>query len=414
MSAIEFWLPPEDEDLIGIHSSRDPLGFLSIWSQRGRSVVPNLTEQTDEARGFQLLVTAFRLWEDFQVKHADAKVRVEEFFLLIEQAFAYSTQSRTKEWPLPGRERVVKFTRGGTPRLSLKNGILANQLSNGVWGLYRGAAFRSGILHESMRCLSVSFRLDMGDDTRLDGRLRDQLFRTIRKVHEDRDHGVEFSLHGARQLPDQLAEILSKVPQKSLLRRYLLPPGSLEERVAKLLYENRNTFWNDASYRRVFINQCIGQFPQERDLFEQILRCENFIAPVEKVFRRLFRFAGKQVKSAASAMDIDLATFRDAFHEFRASGPYSGGTTRRFAIYHDGIQISSKQDFVRSILTCHRKVAADRRREPWITDESDKLQVLVNVEDSSEDAPLDAIPGNTWINDYYLTPLLSVYTRLRS
>ena len=29
------------------------------------------------------------------------------------------------------------------------------------------------------------------------------------------------------------------------------------------------------------------------------------------------------------------------------------------------------------------------------------------------DEPLDAIPGRTWINDYYLTPLLSVYMRLR-
>ena len=63
--------------------------------------------------------------------------------------------------------------------------------------------------------------------------------------------------------PSQLAEILSRVPQKSLLRRYLFPPGSLEERVTKLLYENRNTFWNNASYRRVFFNQCIGQFPEE-------------------------------------------------------------------------------------------------------------------------------------------------------
>ena len=69
---------------------------------------------------------------------------------------------------------------------------------------------------------------------------------------------------------------------------------------------------------------------------------------------------------------------------FRASGPYSGGTARRFAIYDDGIQISSKEDFVRSILACHRKVAADRRREPWITDETEKLHVLVSVEDSSD------------------------------
>ena len=31
--------------------------------------------------------------------------------------------------------------------------------------------------------------------------------------------------------------------------------------------------------------------------------------------------------------------------------------------------MSSKEDFVRSVLACHRKVTAARRREPWITDE---------------------------------------------
>jgi hypothetical protein len=411
---IQFWLPPEDPDLLGIHSSRDPLGFLSIWSQKGRAVVRNLTEQTTEARGFQLLVTTLRLWEDFQAKHADSKVRVEEFFLLVEQAFAYSTQSRTNGWPLPGRERVVKFTHDGNPRLSVKTGILANQLSNGVWGLYRGAAFRSGILHESLRCLSAPFRSGMGDNTRLDGRLRDQLFRAILAVHDNLDHGVEFSLHGAKQLPDQLADILSRLPQKSLLRRHLFPPDSLEERVAKLLHDNRVAFGSDTSYRRVFIEQCIQEFPEERDAFKQILRCENFIAPVERVFRHLLCLAGERVKSAASAMDIDLSAFREAFNEFQDSGPYSGGTEQRFGIYRDGIHLSSKEEFIRSIIACHRKVAVERRREPWITDETDKLQPLVELEGGAEQETLDAIPGRTWINDYYLMPLLSVHARLRT
>jgi hypothetical protein len=414
MSAIPFWLPPEDKDLIGLHSSRDPLGFLPIWSQRGRGVIPSLTEQTDEARGFQLLVTAFRLWEDFQVKHAQEKVQVEEFFLLVEQAFAFSTQSREQTWPLPGKDRVEKFVRDGTPRLSLKNGILANQLGNGVWGLYRGAAFRSGILHESMRCLSASFRKDMGDDLGLGRRPYGQLFDRILEAHEYREAGAEFSLHGLRELPGQLAEILKKMPQKSLMRRYLFPSGSLVERVAVLLFENRSAFRDDPSFRRIFINRCATEFPQERESFERILRCEDFIAPVENLFLCLFQFAGERVATAAAKIDIDLAKFRQAFEAFQDSGPYTGGTSRRFAIYRDGIQLSSKRDFIRSILACHRRVAADRRREPWIADDADKVQAFVQLEDIGKNEALDATPGSTWLNDYYLGPLLSVYARLRS
>jgi hypothetical protein len=254
----------------------------------------------------------------------------------------------------------------------------------------------------------------MGDNTRLDRRLRDQLFNAILEVHENDDQMVEFSLHGAKQLPDQLADILAKLPQKSLLRRYLFPPDSLEERVARRLYENRVAFGSDTSYRRVFVEQCIREFPEERDAFKQILRCENFVAPVEKVFRHLFCHAGNRVTSAASAMDIDLSAFREAFNEFQNSGPYSGGTVQRFANYRDGINLSSKEEFIRSIIACHRKVATDRRREPWITDETDKLQPLVELDDGAEQEILDAIPGRTWINDYYLMPLLSVYTRLRA
>lgn len=406
-----YWFTEEDKDLIGARSTRDPLGFLPIWSQRGRAIVPNLTEQTVEARGFQLLVTAFALWEDFQSRNDNVTIRVEEFFLLVEQAFAFSAQSRSGEWPLPGRDRVMKFTPDHA-KLWLKRGILDNQLGNGVWGLYRGAANRSNILHDSMRRLSDSFHQHMGDKLGLDQQQRNKLFnRVIAAVTDQREVGEEFNLHGSRGLPNQLDEILKKMPQKTLLRRYLLPTESLEERVALLLFEHRKAFWSDGSFRRIFIELCIKQFPQEKEIFEQILRCENFIAPIEQVFRYLFRFVGQPIAKAASELDIDLKLFREAFEGFCDSGKYSGGTFRRFSIYRDGIQLSSKEDLVSSILACHLKVATDRRREPWITLENDKIQAFTHEKPPEN---LDALPGRTWNNDYYLRPLLSIYAGLRA
>lgn len=405
-----YWFTEEDKDLIGSRSTRDPLGFLPIWSQRGRAVVPNLTEQTVEARGFQLLVTTLNLWQDFQSRNPQVKIRVEEFFLLVEQAFAFSVQSRSGQWPLPGRERVVKFT-PDQARLWLKRGILDNQLGNGIWGLYRGAAFRSNILHDSLRRLSDAFYHQMGDKLGLDGRQRNKLFnRVLAAVTDHREVGEEFNLHGSRGLPNQLDEILKKMPQKALLRRHLLPSESLVERVAQLLYEHRKAFWNDGSFRRIFIELCIKQFPQEKEVFEQILLCENFIAPVERVFRYLFRFVGQPISKVVTELDIDLKLFKGAFDGFCDSGKYTGGTFRRFTIYKDGIQLSSKEDFICSILACHLKVATDRHREPWVTFENGKIQAF-----SQESGPeeLDATPGRTWNNDYYLRPLLSVYTGVR-
>lgn len=411
VSAIRFWLPPEDRDLVGTHSTRDPLGLLPIWSQRGRSVVTNMTEQTNHVAGFQLLVTTLRLWEEFQNWSPDARVRVEEFFLLTEQAFAYSTFSRTETWPLPGRERIVQFIKNGAPQLSLKNGILANQLGNGVWGLYRGAALRSGILHDSTRRLSAAFSGDM-TDSGLSRRSKKELFGQILEAVNNREEGAEFSLHHGRNLPTDMGEIINTIPNKALLRRYLLPHGSLQTRVAALLFKNRKLFAADPAYRRVFINLCAREFTEEREPFEWILRCEDLIAPVERVFYFLFKFAGERVAKAASGLDVDLKDIAVAQERFATSGIYTGGTAGRYAIYRDSLRLTSREDLVRSILSCHQKVAADRGREPWIVEENDRLRSFVQYDGFPDE--LDAKPGQTWNNDYYLRPLLAIYTGLRS
>src|SRR5438552_12032277 len=119
MTEIQFWFTEEDKELMGAHSTRDPLGFYGLWSQRGRAVIRNMTEQTTDARGFQLLVSALLLFERFEAQHPDVRIRVEEFFMLVEQAFAFSTFARTGRWPLAGSERVAIFTREDA-RLSLK------------------------------------------------------------------------------------------------------------------------------------------------------------------------------------------------------------------------------------------------------------------------------------------------------
>ncbi|MGC9196788.1 MAG: hypothetical protein ACP5IL_15240 [Syntrophobacteraceae bacterium] len=413
MPETQFWLPSEDKDLIGVNSSRDPLGFLPIWSQRGRNIVPNLTEQTVCATGFQLLVATLRLWEDFRVKHPDAKIQVEEFFLLVEQAFAFSTQSRTKKWPLPGSSRVVRFTLDNTPCLSLRNGLLENQLANGVWGLYRGAAARSDILSDSMRSLSAAFYQEMGSHAILQRSMKNELFGQILEAHEDRQNGVSFLLHKNRGLPDRLSAFLAELPHKLCLRRYLLPENGLAERTAAFLYEHREGFQNDPGFRRSFMELCIARFPGDKAVFERLLMCENFIAPVEKVFRYLLGLAGEPITKIGAEMDLEIDRFRSAFGEFRNSGPYTGGAAGRFATYCNGIRLSSKEDFIRSLLTCHQKVSKERRREPWVSIEEEKLLVSSHVEDSSREE-LDATPGKTWMNDYYLWPLLRVYEALRS
>ena len=63
MNASPLLITAKDDELVGASSHSDAMGVLAIWSIRGRDLVPHLTEQNTNIRGFQILVEAFRLWE---------------------------------------------------------------------------------------------------------------------------------------------------------------------------------------------------------------------------------------------------------------------------------------------------------------------------------------------------------------
>ena len=78
----------KDDELRVVANRSDAMGVLAVWSVRARDLVPHLTEQTTNVRGFQILVEAFRLWELYEPAHPEHAGRLDDFFLLVEQAFA--------------------------------------------------------------------------------------------------------------------------------------------------------------------------------------------------------------------------------------------------------------------------------------------------------------------------------------
>jgi hypothetical protein len=150
-------LTEKDDELLGVANRSDAMGVLAVWSVRGRDLVPHLTEQTTNVRGFQILVEAFRLWELYEPAHPEHAGRLDDFFLLIEQAFARTVGWHDKEWPLPGARRVYARS-SEQPHISLNDPdwhLLGGQKANGLWGLYRGASRRAGLLVDDMTRLSA-------------------------------------------------------------------------------------------------------------------------------------------------------------------------------------------------------------------------------------------------------------------
>lgn len=130
----------KDDVLLGVAQRSDAMGTLAVWSARARDLVPHLTEQTTEIRGFQILAEAFRLWGVYQQNHPEHAGRVDDFFLLVEQAFARTVGKRDQAWRLPGARRVAGRCQE-QPHISLVDTgwhLLGGQKANGLWGLYRG------------------------------------------------------------------------------------------------------------------------------------------------------------------------------------------------------------------------------------------------------------------------------------
>ncbi|MDF1788572.1 MAG: hypothetical protein P1U82_22115, partial [Verrucomicrobiales bacterium] len=187
MSSLPFMLTERDEDLLGVANRSDAMGVLAIWSARARDLVPHLTEQTTEARGFQILLEAFYLWEHFTKEQKEEPVsdeRFSDFFLLVEQAFARIVGHQDKKWSLPGTRRVLARI-SEKPHISLTDyswHLLGSQKNNGLWGLYRGAAQRAGLLTDDLSKLA-STTFEIADRTSLmKGEARKSLFGCIKRA----------------------------------------------------------------------------------------------------------------------------------------------------------------------------------------------------------------------------------------
>lgn len=199
-----------------IKGSRDPLGFMSIWTRFGREVVGNLTTVTLSVRSFTTLLLGLDLIEELiEAGHASEEQRL-DLFIKFEQLAAYSrvaarsgdaeVLSQVEGEAIRGIERVRK-------RLDLKkpvaisaspgDQILASQKVYGIWGLFPVAARASGLLRQDDMRLSDEARRFVAAEYRSGGARATDWSRKCRP----------FLVHGGRFAPTKehraLAEALA-------------------------------------------------------------------------------------------------------------------------------------------------------------------------------------------------------------
>lgn len=395
----------KDDELVGVANRSDPMGVLAVWSARARSIVPHLTEQTTDVRAFQILVEAFRLWEIYAEQESQPADRLREFFMLVEQAFARTIARTEGDWRLPGTRRV-RGRIGEEPHISIEDTswhLLDGQLANGIWGLYRGASRRAGLLEEGMAYLAEETRQATDSHTCLVDGARDQLFKLVSRALDGET--VALPTHGNGSLHRALRDTFCGIPLKDHLRAKLIDGHSLNRALAQRLAACEDVD------RRLFVEQATSELQEHRSSLQAVLDCENLLAVVEGIFDWLCCCKGETLDAAAASLPVDLARIERARESFATSGRYDGQTARtRQSRFHTELETSSAKNLARSVIALHEKVSKERGRAPWVwLEQGNRLQ-----SDADVGRPTDAelAVGLAWRNDYYLAPLRSIASQL--
>ncbi len=394
-------LTAKDDDLLGVSNRSDAMGVLAVWSVRGRDLVPHLTEQTTNVRGFQILVEAFRLWEIYEPAHSEHAGRLDDFFLLIEQAFARTVGWHDKDWTLPGARRV-RARSSEEPQISLQDPdwhLLGGQKANGLWGLYRGASRRAGLLLDDVTRLSGETMEQAMLHAGIGPAAQARLFKTVARAMDGDTVALPTNLNN--KLTADLYYTFHDLPLADHLHARLIEGHALNRQLAERLLEVEDLD------HRTFLATAARELADHRATIGDAVRCEDLLAVVEAIFLWLCASKGKTVPAAVADLPVDLDALGTARAAFGHSGAYRGDTAvARQSRFHEQLDTSDKVALARSVL---EKVSEERKRAPWVWEDQGVLFSDVDVERPSDRA---LQVGVAWRNDYYLEPLQGIAKQL--
>ena len=142
-------LPPFLTDLDprgAIKGSRDPLGIQPIWTRFARHIIGNLTNASNNARDFTVLMLGCHFSSKI-ARETGPEVEL-PVFLRWEQLAAYARAEINSDRTFRGVERATKNLASAEVTISEQpiHQILSNQKAYGIWGLYSVPGRASGLI----------------------------------------------------------------------------------------------------------------------------------------------------------------------------------------------------------------------------------------------------------------------------
>ena len=393
-----FALTDKDNNLCLPLSGRDPLGTQTVWQRRARDIVPNLTAASRLSEGFHILLVVLAWWPVMAARKDVPKPKLKEFFLLMEQAFARASRCADVPWTLPGNRRLNDGEPGLWISLEKSAHLLDNQLTNGVWGLYRGPALNAGLIDEQNRICSAGLETRIRACSPIVG----TLLRQIAEWFAEGPHAAPLSLakRSSHGIVAGLNGILEDRPLKREIRETFVVPEDSQITIdlAKMLKTKDSL----SSGVRAFVTNAIDALPQHAAPLANVVACEQFIAPLDAIFEEVCSAEERDVDRVAGQLKIDLADLRTARNRFAVAGGYDG-LSRERADALLALDLSSARTLVVSLIEHHAAISESRRSAAWITlDESGRLDCSLTT---TPPGPAGLSPTTAWRNGYYLHAL---------
>ena len=391
-----------DDILIGATNRLDPMGVLPIWTERGRDLIPHLTAQTIDIRGFQILVEAFRLWELFEKEYLENDDRLDDFFVLIEQAIARTVGWYVDDWELPGARRV-RVRSSEAPQISIRERqlhLLNNQKGGGLWGLYRGASQRAGLLVDDMTRLSDTTLAEANVNNTISDKDAKSLLAFVSNAMEGRTERLAQKKNN--QLTQSLYSMYKHVPLRNHLNERLIKCDELTMGLASRLVVH------DEIDHRSFLQNAAQELPKHRKTIQNAIRCEDVLAVVESIFYKLCSSNGKSFDEIE--LGVNLTDFRAALEAFSESGTYSGIASSRHSQYRELLDPEDDERLMLSVMEIHDSVCKGKGQSAWVwLEDSGSLSSDADIESPSSQ---ELTVGLAWRNDYYLRPLQRIVRQI--
>lgn len=415
-----------------IKGSRDPLGFVPVWSRFGRKVVGNLTTQSNSLRGFTTLLLGIYFAQ--RAEDAGATGSMLDVFLRFEQLAAYARKGKNDDGGFRGIDRVSswlskrkEFTLSTHP----DDQILSNQRTYGLWGLFTVPAEASGLLqHDSITLTPAAERFVESRYMPVFARAGDpDARRTLQLITRPRSN---VSL-GGKDAP--LLQALADLHGKKLTRfeaefyrEHLLLNSAADKtsgaqaQLVGLLNELPLGSEFDMQALRAVTKSALSRGPDHSGLAEwlsAIGTLERFLVPAASAFGFLLSRDGQGVDAVAQEIrdawgeglhTIDVPHLTAHRGEIGAA-THEGGAERLLRV----ATAFKEGDFgvaVRQLVEHNTAVMQHRNgSDAWVRIENDCLRVRFH--DELERLVDPGTLESPWKNSYFIDSLFTVFRTIR-